>query len=314
MNEESSRSHSVFQMSITYNNINDFTIKKSKLFLVDLAGSERATASAGHQLKRIEEGKAINLSLSSLGNCMNALAEKRKHIPYRDSKLTRLLQGSLGGGARTCVLVTLPPGDCDSDKLIINVLRFASRAITIKVAAKVSRFVDYESLYQEAMCKLDSYEDEKNAGLVNASHNEDLQDEVDRQKEHIRELMKQNEFMKVQLESQNNDLISNSSRSSSSGGNSYDPSFNRPSATSKDPVDLERYWRNEIQKITEKSTKDLKDHRYKFETKINTMNKTLDESTREILILTNDLSDERTKHLNTLNDVKKYQQKFIHCV
>ena len=67
---------------------------------------------------RLEEAKAINLSLSALGNCMSALAEQarlgggtNKHVPYRDSKLTRLLQGSLGGSARTAVIVNIPPGD-----------------------------------------------------------------------------------------------------------------------------------------------------------------------------------------------------------
>lgn len=81
--------------------------------LVDLAGSERATASSGKNPLRLEEAKAINLSLSALGNCMSALASQsqsaagsgaeRFHVPYRDSKLTRLLQGCLGGGARTAV-------------------------------------------------------------------------------------------------------------------------------------------------------------------------------------------------------------------
>jgi len=79
--------------------------------LVDLAGCERATASSGKNPLRLEEAKAINLSLSALGNCMSALASQsqsaatseRSHVPYRDSKLTRLLQGCLGGGARTAV-------------------------------------------------------------------------------------------------------------------------------------------------------------------------------------------------------------------
>ena len=124
MNATSSRSHTALMITVRipegqqtstdddkYKNKSskNTSYKESTLFLVDLAGSERSTASAGQQYKRLEEGKAINLSLSSLGNCMNALAENRKHVPYRDSKLTRLLQGSLGGGARTSVIVTLPP-------------------------------------------------------------------------------------------------------------------------------------------------------------------------------------------------------------
>ncbi len=60
---------------------------------------------------RQEEARAINVSLAALGNCMSALAERRAHVPYRDSKLTRLLQESLGGGARTSVVVTVIPGE-----------------------------------------------------------------------------------------------------------------------------------------------------------------------------------------------------------
>ena len=112
-------------------------------------GSERATASDGRNCMRLEEAKAINLSLSALGNCMNALAEGRMHVPYRDSKLTRLLQGCLGGGARTSIIVTIPPG-CDDNGEALNALRFASRASKVKVAAKVMRFTDFEGMYNEA--------------------------------------------------------------------------------------------------------------------------------------------------------------------
>ncbi len=69
---------------------------------------------------------------------MSALAEGRAHIPYRDSKLTRLLQGSLGGGSRTSVIVTIPLGD-DHGGEVLSALRFASRASLVKVAAKVIR-------------------------------------------------------------------------------------------------------------------------------------------------------------------------------
>lgn len=87
---------------------------------------------------RLEEAKAINLSLSALGNCMSALAEGKSHIPYRDSKLSRLLQNSLGGSARTAVLVNILPGD-DTTGEMLNALKFSSRASKIKVSAKVKR-------------------------------------------------------------------------------------------------------------------------------------------------------------------------------
>jgi kinesin family protein 5 len=81
--------------------------RESQLVIVDLAGSERASASDGRSCVRLEEAKAINLSLSALGNCMNALAEGRTHVPYRDSKLTRLLQVCSSALLSPFVLVSL---------------------------------------------------------------------------------------------------------------------------------------------------------------------------------------------------------------
>ena len=129
------------------------TYRQSSLILVDLAGSERATATDGRGATRQEEAKAINLSLSALGNCMNALAEGRAHVPYRDAKLTRLLQGCLGGGARTAVVVNLCPGE-DATGETLSALRFASRASKVKVVAKISRYQDYEAMYREAKSRI----------------------------------------------------------------------------------------------------------------------------------------------------------------
>jgi hypothetical protein len=83
-------------------------VRRSKLVLVDLAGSERVhkSGSEGHML---EEAKSINLSLSALGKCINAIAENSPHVPLRDSKLTRLLRDSFGGTARTSLIVTIGP-------------------------------------------------------------------------------------------------------------------------------------------------------------------------------------------------------------
>ncbi|CAI0410958.1 unnamed protein product [Linum tenue] len=95
-NTESSRSHAILMVSIFFYLILSTEIRKSKMLIVDLAGSERVdkSGSEGHLL---EEAKFINLSLTSLGKCINALAENSPHIPTRDSKLTRLLRDSFGG-------------------------------------------------------------------------------------------------------------------------------------------------------------------------------------------------------------------------
>lgn len=105
MNAESSRSHSIFLISIVQKNIETGSQKTGNLYLVDLAGSEKI-GKTGATGQTLEEAKKINKSLSALGMVINALTDgKSTHIPYRDSKLTRILQESLGGNSRTTLIV-----------------------------------------------------------------------------------------------------------------------------------------------------------------------------------------------------------------
>ncbi|XP_073974732.1 osmotic avoidance abnormal protein 3-like isoform X4 [Rhodnius prolixus] len=135
MNADSSRSHSIFSisiemMSVDKNGEHDGLIRKGKLSLVDLAGSERQAKTGAHG-ERLKEASKINLSLSALGNVISALVDgKSKHIPYRDSKLTRLLQDSLGGNTKTLMLACLSPADNNYDETL-STLRYANRAKNI---------------------------------------------------------------------------------------------------------------------------------------------------------------------------------------
>ncbi|XP_062853843.1 kinesin heavy chain-like [Trichomycterus rosablanca] len=109
MNEHSSRSHSIFLISIKQEHLDTAQKLTGKLYLVDLAGSEKVskTGAAGAVL---DEAKTINKSLSALGNVISALAEGSKsHVPYRDSKMTRILQDSLGGNCRTTIIICCSP-------------------------------------------------------------------------------------------------------------------------------------------------------------------------------------------------------------
>ncbi|KAE9017236.1 Kinesin-like protein [Phytophthora rubi] len=133
MNEGSSRSHSIFTVVVETNETigGQDHFKAGKLNLVDLAGSERQskTGATGNRLK---EGCKINLSLSALGNVISALVDgKGKHIPYRDSKLTRLLQDSLGGNTKTLMVAAVSPADYNYDETL-STLRYANRAKNIK--------------------------------------------------------------------------------------------------------------------------------------------------------------------------------------
>ncbi|EGR34845.1 kinesin family protein, putative [Ichthyophthirius multifiliis] len=135
MNEFSSRSHAIIQLQLEIEK--DMSSNKGfknyfspKLYLVDLAGSEKAFENKGNRLK---EGSNINKSLLSLGNCINILAEgnKKLHIPYRDSKLTRLLKESLGGNAKTLIIACITPAFKYIEETI-NTLKYAQRAKNIK--------------------------------------------------------------------------------------------------------------------------------------------------------------------------------------
>ncbi|KAI6188686.1 Kinesin-like protein [Aphelenchoides besseyi] len=131
MNEHSSRSHSVFQIQVEQENKQTQKKLTGKLYLVDLAGSEKVSKT-GAEGSVLEEAKNINKSLSALGNVISALAEGTKgHIPYRDSKLTRILQESLGGNSRTTIIICCSPASFNESETKSTLL-FGQRAKTIK--------------------------------------------------------------------------------------------------------------------------------------------------------------------------------------
>jgi len=137
MNQESSRSHSIFVITITQKNVETGSAKSGQLFLVDLAGSEKV-GKTGASGQTLEEAKKINKSLSALGMVINSLTDgKSSHIPYRDSKLTRILQESLGGNSRTTLIINCSPSSYN-DAETLSTLRFGMRAKSIKNKAKVN--------------------------------------------------------------------------------------------------------------------------------------------------------------------------------
>ena len=140
MNEHSSRSHAIFIITVEcseQDTSGESHIRVGKLNLVDLAGSERQ-AKTGAVGERLKEATKINLSLSALGNVISALVDgKSIHVPYRDSKLTRLLQDSLGGNARTVMVANIGPANYNYDETITT-LRYANRAKNIKNKPRVN--------------------------------------------------------------------------------------------------------------------------------------------------------------------------------
>jgi hypothetical protein len=147
MNATSSRAHTIFQLTLTQTKVdraaNKATDKVALINLIDLAGSERAD-STGATGDRLKEGSAINLSLSSLGNVISALAansdpdnKKKVRVPFRDSVLTMLLENSLGGNSKTIMIAAVSPADINYDETL-GTLRYADRAKQIKCKAVVN--------------------------------------------------------------------------------------------------------------------------------------------------------------------------------
>nr|AMS24248.1 kinesin 14-IIb protein [Marsilea vestita] len=162
LNERSSRSHSVLTVHVKGTDMSNGSVYRGCLHLVDLAGSERVDRSevTGDRLK---EAQHINKSLSALGDVIAALAQKNSHVPYRNSKLTQLLQDSLGGQAKTLMFVHISP-DEDSYAETISTLKFAERVATVELGAasshkesgEVRDLKDQVSFLRDALSKKDA--------------------------------------------------------------------------------------------------------------------------------------------------------------
>ncbi|XP_028785381.1 kinesin-like protein KIN-UA isoform X3 [Neltuma alba] len=173
LNTESSRSHAILMVHVKRSvkgrdsglsnengnhshmikSLKPPVVQKGKLVVVDLAGSERIdkSGSEGHTL---EEAKSINLSLSALGKCINALAENSAHVPFRDSKLTRLLRDSFGGTARTSLVITIGPSPRHRGETASTIM-FGQRAMKVENMVKLKEEFDYKSLSRTLDIQLD---------------------------------------------------------------------------------------------------------------------------------------------------------------
>jgi kinesin family protein 3/17 len=169
MNQTSSRSHSIFTIVVECGESDSRGdhIRVGKLNLVDLAGSERQSKT-GATGDRLKEATKINLSLAALGNVISALVDgKSTHIPYRDSKLTRLLQNSLGGNAKTVMCANCGPADYNYDETI-STLRYANRAKNIKNKPKINEDPKDAMLreYQEEIRRLKQQLEASSRGVI----------------------------------------------------------------------------------------------------------------------------------------------------
>lgn len=155
-NDHSSRSHSVFTITVHIKEVNpsgEECLRVGKLNLVDLAGSENINRS-GAENKRAREAGIINQSLLTLGRVINCLVDRTAHIPYRESKLTRLLQDSLGGRTKTCIIATISPAKASLDETL-STLEYANRAKSIKNKPQVNQQMSKKLLIKEYILEIE---------------------------------------------------------------------------------------------------------------------------------------------------------------
>lgn len=186
MNEHSSRSHAIFTITIECSEKGidgNMHVRMGKLHLVDLAGSERQ-AKTGATGQRLKEATKINLSLSTLGNVISALVDgKSTHVPYRNSKLTRLLQDSLGGNSKTMMCANIGPADYNYDETI-STLRYANRAKNIKNKARINEdpkdalLRQFQKEIEELKKKLEEGEEISGSDISGSGEEDDEEGEV----------------------------------------------------------------------------------------------------------------------------------------
>ena len=197
MNALSSRSHSLFAVIIYQRNIITESSKTGKIYFVDLAGSEKMSKAGIEGNMQLKEAQNINKSIMTLGMVINALTKGAKHIPYRDSKLTRVLQESLGGNSLTNLIINCSPSMINQTESL-STLRFGQRAKLIKnkVVANTQQSV------KELMMKLKQAEEKIKAleEIIGAGNGGSIQEDDKNKKKcpECKKLMNQINYLTVQ--------------------------------------------------------------------------------------------------------------------
>ena len=290
LNQNSSRSHSILILEITQHNLSENVIKRGILNLVDLAGSEKVSKT-GAVGETLEEAKKINLSLSALGNVIHALTSNKKneHIPYRDSKLTRILQESLGGNFKTSLVVTCSPHSYHLEETLSS-LYFGKRVKTIKNNVKINIKYSYDEL-QKMVYELEEKLKEKgneNVDVINNDNNDKIKDDLickyEKEKENFIEEIKD---LKEDLKNKENEINELKSKENDLDKNKL--------------IDLYNKIIKELNEIKEKNKFIDKNNVFN----INHLKNNLNNNTKIFNDFINNLSNEKEKNFDEINKIIK---------
>jgi kinesin family protein 11 len=213
-NDLSSRSHTVFTVNVCTKRTSESgeeQLSIGKLNLVDLAGSENIQRS-GAENKRATEAGLINKSLLTLGRVINSLVDRASHIPYRESKLTRLLQDSLGGRTKTCIIATVSPARSNLEETI-STLDYAFRAKNIKNKPQVNQLLSKKTLLKEFTIEIEKLKTElmatrrKNGVYLTQESYEELSNESESRRIQIKEQKERIETIECNLNRKIQDLF-----------------------------------------------------------------------------------------------------------
>ena len=313
MNKDSSRSHAILiakiEKSIVLSKEKMEELRKesnekikaersmtnSFLYLVDLAGSERVKKTKAVDM-RLEEAKKINFSLLTLGKCINALAEgNTSFISYRESVLTRLLQESLGGNAKTSLIVTVSPSNYNADETLSS-LNFAQRAMKVKNKPVLNVSLDYHALYIKLQEDFDKLNDKY----------AELQTKYEKLQEENLKIKNGEAFVEIQKRSMNQNL-----------GEDFMDNNNNKNYLNNNATKEKQKFKEEIKKL-EQFYKDVINKKVKeYESVLQDIDKMILEKEQTIEKLVEDnkvLNDKNRTNQEMINDYKKEKEDLMNSI
>ncbi|KDO26412.1 hypothetical protein SPRG_08215 [Saprolegnia parasitica CBS 223.65] len=311
MNAHSSRSHAVITIQverIDAAQASSQVVQKSQLHLVDLAGSERVKKSLVRG-SHVNELKAINLSLSALGNCISALSKQQSHVPYRDSKLTRLLQNSLGGNAKTALILAVTPEVSEAAESLAT-LQFGQRAMQIQVSAHVNVVPDYKRLVEMLQAKVDAYEDKLHGLDTELQASRDQQALLINQADEARLEASKIAFEMEALKTTTQLQIAMAKQTPAPQCAAAE-SDDAPDDTSPSSTDVFQAFETKLQALTAQHSAELHALKQRFDFQVETHKQIANRANQEWHNIEHELSSERTAHLETCHELRATKEKYF---